>query len=101
MLAVVTRHCHELIENPRLLPPKTTPYRSAIATTNSSRTAMLTSLIDIAPAAHRRGANQMRQPLSVGEHFRRGNANAVLFDGGALSLELTGLSAEGVAALER
>jgi hypothetical protein len=27
---------------------------------------MLTSLIDIAPAAYRRGANQMRQQLSVG-----------------------------------
>jgi hypothetical protein len=34
---------------------------------------MLTSLIDIAPAAYRRGANQMRQQLSVGEHFWRGN----------------------------
>src|SRR5438132_7717385 len=50
------------------------PYRSAIATTNSSRTAMLTSLIDITPAAYRRGANQMRQQLSVGEYFWRGNA---------------------------
>ena len=39
-----------------------------------ARTAMLTSLIDIAPAAHRRGADQMRQQLSVGEHFCRGNA---------------------------
>src|SRR5438128_2068758 len=45
--------------SPRRLPP----YRSAIATTNSSRTAMLTSLIDITPAAYRRGANQMRQQL--------------------------------------
>jgi hypothetical protein len=35
---------------------------------------MLTSLIDITPAAYRRGANQMRQQLSVGEHFWRGNA---------------------------
>jgi hypothetical protein len=35
---------------------------------------MLTSLIDITPAADRRGANQMRQQLSVGEHFWRGNA---------------------------
>src|SRR5438128_4959381 len=34
--------------SPRRLPP----YRSAIATTNSSRTAMLTSLIDITPAAY-------------------------------------------------
>jgi hypothetical protein len=30
---------------------------------------MLTSLIDITPAAYRRGANQMRQQLNVGEHF--------------------------------
>jgi hypothetical protein len=35
---------------------------------------MLTSLIEITPAAYRRGANQMRQQLSVGEHFWRGNA---------------------------
>jgi hypothetical protein len=48
------------------------PRRST--STNSSRTAMLTSLIDIAPAAHRRGADQMMQQLSVGEHFWPGNA---------------------------
>jgi hypothetical protein len=35
---------------------------------------MLTSLIEITPAAYRRGANQMRQQLSVGKHFWRGNA---------------------------
>jgi len=35
---------------------------------------MLTSLIEITLAAYRRGANQMRQQLSVGEHFWRGNA---------------------------
>jgi hypothetical protein len=35
---------------------------------------MLTSLIEITPAADRRGANQMRQQLSLGEHFWRGNA---------------------------
>ena len=39
---------------------------------------MLTSLIDITPAAYRRGANQMRQQLSVGEHFWRGNAPLTL-----------------------
>src|SRR5713101_5397670 len=58
--------------SPRRLPP----YRSAIAATNSSRTAMLTSLIEITLAAYRRGANQMRQQLSVGEHFWRGNASS-------------------------
>jgi hypothetical protein len=35
---------------------------------------MLTRLIEIIPAAHQRGANQMRQRLSVREHFCRGNA---------------------------
>jgi hypothetical protein len=35
---------------------------------------MLTRLIDTTPADHRRGANQMRQQLSIGEHFWRGNA---------------------------
>jgi hypothetical protein len=35
---------------------------------------MLTSLIDITPAADRRGANQMTQQLGLGEHFWRSNA---------------------------
>jgi hypothetical protein len=39
---------------------------------------MLTSLIKITPAAHRRGANQMRQQLSFCPHFRRGNAILIL-----------------------
>jgi hypothetical protein len=48
---------------------------------------MLTSLIDITPAADRRGANQMRQQLSVGEHFWRGNAlvGDIIPDSGATS----------------
>src|SRR5579862_6418613 len=49
-------------------------YRSAIAATNSSRVAMLTRLIPDPADEHRTGANQMRQWLSIQEHFRRGNA---------------------------
>src|SRR5712691_8918049 len=73
--------------SPRRLPP----YRSAIAATNSSRTAMLTSLIEITLAAYRRGANQMRQQLSVGEHFWRGNAR--LRDNKPLNGALAGITA--------
>ncbi|HEY4980946.1 MAG TPA: hypothetical protein VII24_03165, partial [Pseudolabrys sp.] len=43
-------------------------------TTNSSRVAMLTRLIPTPTAEHRRGTNQVRQQVTIREHFRRRNA---------------------------
>src|SRR5688500_3785950 len=47
----------------------------ATAASSSSPVAMLTRLIPASAAELRRGANQLRQRPSVGEQFRRGNAD--------------------------
>jgi hypothetical protein len=51
-------------------------YRSPRTTTNSSRVAMLTRLIPTPAPEHRRGTNQVRQQVTIREHFRRRNATS-------------------------
>src|SRR5450631_969649 len=70
------------------LPPA---YRPLNTTTNSSRVAMLTRLMPTTAPAKSQGANQMRQQLTMGEHFRRGNAPsrvALSIEGSAASVAL-------------
>lgn len=45
MLAVITRKCDELVQNPLLVGPAARSSRSTIASTNSDRVAMLTRLV--------------------------------------------------------